>query len=163
MIKADELREFRPVVRYRDGSEITLQAVQNALEAAANSIGIPVAVYEDQVKSGGIFNKTIENCIVLYHPEHQYDYFKFCIRIATEGSYAFISCNDFGQSKQMNKADRVEAYKEDRRGKSMSYKVGSIIGQGISSIGKSKQKLEEEQNYYNCISDILDDVISYDN
>ena len=63
----------------------------------------------------------------------------------------------------MNKADRVEAYKEDRRGKSMSYKVGSIIGQGISSIGKSKQKLEEEQNYYNCISDILDDVISYDN
>lgn len=24
MIKADELREFRPVVRYRDGSEITL-------------------------------------------------------------------------------------------------------------------------------------------
>lgn len=115
------------------------------------------------MKSGGIFNKTIENCIVLYHPEHQYDYFKFCIRIATEGSYAFISCNDFGQSKQMNKADRVEAYKEDRRGKSMSYKVGSIIGQGISSIGKSKQKLEEEQNYYNCISDILDDVISYDN
>ena len=163
MIKADELREFRPVVRYRDGSEITLQAVQNALEAAANSIGIPVDFYEDQVKSGGIFNKTIENCIVLYHPEHQYDYFKFCIRIATEGSYAFISCNDFGQSKQMNKADRVEAYKEDRRGKSMSYKVGSIIGQGISSIGKSKQKLEEEQNYYNCISDILDDVISYDN
>lgn len=163
MIKADELREFRPVVRYRDGSEITLQAVQNALEAAANSIGIPVAFYEDRVKSGGIFNKTIENCIVLYHPEHQYDYFKFCIRIATEGSYAFISCNDFGQSKQMNKADRVEAYKEDRRGKSMSYKVGSIIGQGISSIGKSKQKLEEEQNYYNCISDILDDVISYDN
>ena len=163
MIKEDELREFRPVVRYRDGSEITLQAVQNALEAAANSIGIPVAFYEDQVKSGGIFNKTIENCIVLYHPEHQYDYFKFCIRIATEGSYAFISCNDFGQSKQMNKADRVEAYKEDRRGKSMSYKVGSIIGQGISSIGKSKQKLEEEQNYYNCISDILDDVISYDN
>ena len=50
-----------------------------------------------------------------------------------------------------------------KRGKSMSYNGGAIIGQGISSIGKSKQKLEEEQNYYNCISDILDDVISYDN
>lgn len=25
MIKADELREFRPVVRYRDGNQITLQ------------------------------------------------------------------------------------------------------------------------------------------
>ena len=41
--------------------------------------------------------------------------------------------------------------------------VRYIIGQGLSSIGKSKQKLEEEQNYYNCIIDILDDIISYDN
>lgn len=31
MIKADELREFRPVVRYRDGNQITLQTVQEAI------------------------------------------------------------------------------------------------------------------------------------
>lgn len=35
MIKADELREFRPVVRYRDGSAITLRTVQDAIKDCA--------------------------------------------------------------------------------------------------------------------------------
>lgn len=46
------------------------------------------------------------------------------------------------------------------RGQSMSYKVGSLIGQGITSIGRSKSKLEEEQNYYACIIDIFDEIVS---
>ena len=77
-----------------------------------------------------------------------------------EGSYAFISVNDFGQSKQMAKADRAEFAKQDRKGKSMSYKVGSMIGQGIANIGKNKQKLEEEQMYYQCVFDIFDEIIA---
>lgn len=160
MIKANELREFRPVVRYRDGNNITLQTVQNALKDCAQGMGIPVAFYTDQVKSGGMFNKTIEDCIVLYHPEHQNDYFKICIRVGHQGSYAFVSANDFGQSKQMNKADRADAYKADRAGKSMSYKVGSLIGQGLTTMGKNKSKLEEEQNYYACVIDMFDEIVS---
>ena len=160
MIKADELREFRPVVRYRDGNQITLQTVQEAIKDCAQGMGIPVAFYTDQVKSGGMFNKTIEDCIVLYHPEHQYDYFKICVRVSHQGCYAFVSAMDFGTSKQMKKAGQAEAYRADRKGKSMSYKVGSMIGQGLTSIGRSKSKLEEEQNYYACIIDIFDEIVS---
>lgn len=160
MIKADTLREFRPGVRYRDGSAITLEAVQQVLTEAAQNLGIPVAFYNDQVKSGSIFNSTVEDCIVMYHPDHEHDYFKFCIRVGRQGTYAFISVNDFGQSKQMDKAARVEFGKADRKGKSMSYKVGSMIGQGIMTMGRNKQKLEEEQMYYQCVFDIFDDIIS---
>ena len=101
MIKADTLREFRPSVRYKDGSGITLQTVQEAIKDCAQGMGIPVAFYSDQVKSGGLFNSSVEDCIVMYHPEHQNDYFKFCIRVGRQGTYAFVSVNDFGQSKQM--------------------------------------------------------------
>lgn len=160
MIKADTLREFRPTIRYQDGTDITLQAVQNALAEAAEEKGVPVAFYGDQVKSGGIFNSTVEDCVVLYHPAHENDYFKFCIRVAYQGSYAFISVNDFGQSKQMNKENYAASYKADRAGKSMSYKIGSMVGQGIMTIGKNKQKLEEEKMYYQCLFDIFDEVIS---
>ena len=76
MIKADTLREFRPSVRYKDGSGITLQTVQSAIKDAAQSMGIPVAFYAEQVKSGGLFNSSVEDCIVTYHPEHQNDYLK---------------------------------------------------------------------------------------
>lgn len=60
----------------------------------------------------------------------------------------------------MKKADVSAAYKEDRKGKSLSYKMGSMVGQSIMSIGKSKSKLEEEQNYYACVIDMFDEIVS---
>ena len=160
MIKSDELREFRPNIRYKDGGYVTLQSLEYAIMNYAQSMGIPLASYADQVKTGSMFNKTIEDCIVLYHPEHRSDYFKFCIRVAYQGNYAFVSVMDFGESKQMKKAGQADAYRESRKGQSMSFKVGSLIGQGITSIGRSKSKLEEEQNYYACIIDIFDEIVS---
>ena len=160
MIKADELREFRPQVRYQNGEEITLNTVQDAIKDCAMKMGIPVAFRGDQVKSGGLFNSSVEDCLVMYHPEYERDYFKFCIRVKRQGVYAFVSINDFGKSKQMNKAIYAESYKADRKGQPMSYKVGSMIGQGIMTLGRSKAKLEEEQNYYQCVFDIFDEIVS---
>ena len=160
MIKEAELREFRPVIRYQDGEGITLQAVQAAISDCAMELGIPVAFYPDQVKSGGLFNSGKDDCIVMYHPEHEKDYFKFCIRVMREGSYAFVSVNDFGQSKQMGKANAAEYAKQDRAGKPLSYKIGSMIGQAVRTIGSNKAKLAEEDNYYTCIMDIFDEIIS---
>lgn len=80
MIKEKELREMRPQIRYKDGLEVTLQSVQEALLEAAGQVGLPVAFYTDQVKYGGMIGGSTEDCIVLYHPEHQKDYFKVCIR-----------------------------------------------------------------------------------
>lgn len=160
MIKADELREFRPQVRYQNGEGITLSTVQEAIKDCAMKLGIPVAFRGDQVKSGGLFNSSVEDCVVMYHPEHERDYFKFCIRVKRQGVYAFVMVNDFGQSKQMNKANTAEFMKQDRKGQSMSYKVGSMIGQGLRTLGKSSQKLEEENMYYQCVFDIFDEIVS---
>lgn len=160
MIKADELREFRPQVRYQNGEGITLSTVQEAIKDCAMKMGIPVAFRGDQVKSGGFFNSSVEDCVVMYHPEHERDYFKFCIRVKRQGVYAFVMVNDFGQSKQMNKANTAEFMKQDRKGQSMSYKVGSMIGQGLRTLGKSSQKLEEENMYYQCVFDIFDEIVS---
>lgn len=158
MIKADNLRKFHPGVRIKNGSGITLSAVQTAVEKGAEDIGIPVAFYDDQVKSGGLFNSSVEDCIVMYHPDHERDYFKFCIRAGRQGSYAFVSVNNFGESKQIAKANYAESAYAERQGKSLGHKIGSMIDEGIMTIGKNKQKLEEEQMYYQCIRDIFDEI-----
>lgn len=160
MIKEKELREFRDTVRYSNGEGITLQTVRDAIKDCAMKMGIAVAFRSDQVKVGGLLNSTTDDCLVMYHPEHENDYFKFCIRVRRQGVYAFVSINDFGQSKQMNKAGRAEAYQNDRQGREMSYKIGSMIGQAVTTIGRSKAKLEEEQMYYQCICDIFDEIVS---
>jgi len=160
MIKENDLREFRDTVRYQNGEGITLQTVQEALKDCAMKMGIQVAFRGDQVKSGGLFNSSVDDCLVMYNPEHENDYFKFCIRVRRQGVYAFVSVNDFGNSKQMAKAGRAEAYQQDRQGKDMSYKIGSMIGQAVTTIGKSKAKLEEEQMYYQCVMDMFDEIVS---
>ena len=43
MIKIDELREFRPQVRYQNGNGITLITVQDAIKDCAMNMGIPIA------------------------------------------------------------------------------------------------------------------------
>lgn len=160
MIKAEVLRDFRPNVRYQDGMDITLQSVQYAIKECADKMGIPVSFYDDQVKSSGLFHSTTEDCVVLYHPDHADDYFKFCIRVRHQGVYAFVSVNDFGQSKQMNKEAAAGFGAEDRKGKSLSYKIGSKVTERILTAGRNKQKMEEEEFYYQCIFDIFDELIS---
>lgn len=159
MIKIDELREFRPQVKYQNGNGITLITVQDAIKDCATKMGIPMAFKYDKVKLGGWFNSSVDDCLVLYHPEHERDYFKFCVRINHQGVYAFVSINDFGRSSQMTKMMLAEEGKADRAGKKMSYKIGSLIGTGLTTIGKSKAKLEEEQRYYQCVMDIFDEIV----
>lgn len=154
MIKADELREFRPQVCYQNGNGITLNTVQTAIKDCAMQMDIPVEFKSDQVKAGGLFNSTVEDCIVMYHPEHENDYFKFCIRVKRQGNYVFVMVNDFGQSKQIKKANRDEILK----GYSTPYRVVSTIGKGL--LGRNSQKLEKENMYYQCIFDIFDQIVS---
>ena len=162
MIREKDLREMRPNVRYQNGEGITLQALQNALQDAANDNGIPVAFYEDEVKYGGLIGGSTEPCLVLYHPEHEKDYFKICMRIRRQGNYAFVYVNDFGVSTQLGNAGSKEYLKDIMKNGTGSEKVGALVGAGIRMLfkgGANKQKLEEEQAWYAVISDFFDDIV----
>lgn len=158
MIKADTMGEFTGPVMMPGG--ISLADVKAALTEQAKAQNLPIAFYADQVTSGGLFNKVVEEALVLYHPEHQRDYYNFVIRVAQEGGRSIATVNSTGQSKQMKKEAGQAWAKEDRKGKSMSYKVGSMIGSGIAGIGRNKQKLEAEQRYYMLISDLIDNCFA---
>lgn len=167
MIKADELREFRPQVRYQNGDGITLWTVQEAIKDCAAKFAIPVAFKNEQVKSGGLFNSSIEDCIVMYHPEHEKDYFRFCIRVHHQGVYAIVSVNELGQSKQMDKAYRSEIAKQgvkdyihSKDEMATGQAIGRVIGGTLGSLGKSKKKLEEEKTYYQYVATIFDEIVS---
>lgn len=73
----------------------------------------------------------------MYHPEHLDDYFKFFL-CWLSGTYAFVYVNDSVQSKQMAKSNHAEFIKQDFKGNSMPYKVGSMIRTDIDNINKSK-------------------------
>ena len=92
------MREFRPVYQYEDGEYVTLDAVKWAISEAAQNLDVPVAFYPDQVKSGNLFNKSVEDCLVMYNPEHKNDYYLICIRVQHQGNLAYVAINNFGSS-----------------------------------------------------------------
>lgn len=159
MLKEKNLIEdFRPTTRYADGSEITLEAIEAAISECANEHGIPVAISHDQVALGGIFSMDTDNCLVLYHPDHEKDYFNFCIRLKKQGTYAFVSAQTMGHSKQLKKINQADA--TDRLADSSSSLTASLITKGLNNIGKNRResKFAEESMYYSCLADILDEI-----
>ena len=164
MIKEKELREGRQI-RFRNGDNISFETVQEGLADLADQNAIKIAFYKDQVKFGNLFSSSIEDCIVLHHPEHRNDYICTVMRVTYQGKYAFLNLNDYGQSKMAVKVyaateGRKEA-KEERRGLPMSERIGAAIGAGIvngvMSIGANKKKFEEEQNWYTIVDDIINE------
>lgn len=189
MIREKDISEFRPQVRFKDGQSINLQTLQSALKECADSNGIPVAFKNDEVKFGGLVGGYTENCIVLYHPEHERDYFNFVITVKRQGNYAFVSVFGGGTSKQMKKDEAAAAAKADLKnagratmhawfgGSSESGAVentlratigfakttGSLAKAafgGLRSLGGGKEKLEAEKNWYTMVSDVFDEIVS---
>ena len=163
MIKEKDLREMRPQVRYKNGQDITLQTVQNALSDAADEAGIPIAFRDDEVKYGGLIGGSTEPCIVLYHPEHPTDYFNICVRVKHQGAYAFVTVNDFGQSRLLGNQGSHEYLVDTLKHGSNSERIGALMGAGVRRLvkgGRNNQKLEEEQNWYAMVEDIFDEIVS---
>lgn len=167
MIKENELWDYKDPIRYQDGEAVTLMTIQTALTEAAANFAIPVAFKNDQIKSGGLFNSATEDCLVMYHPEHEKDYLQFCIRVQHQGIYAIVNVNRCGQSKQLDKAYRSEIAKQGvkdyvhaKDDMATGQAVGRMIGGALGSIGKSKKKLDEEKTYYDYVDTIFNDVLS---
>ena len=70
----------------------------------------------------------VEDCIVLFHPDHKRDYFTFAIRVAHRGSSAIISIDGFGRSKLMKADESRQRMEENAKG----YLKEAVFGKCIS-------------------------------
>lgn len=159
MIKEKELGQARDQIRFKDGAGITTVSLRQALQKQANENGVPVSFDYDTVKMGGLIGGSTVDCLTIRNPGHMHDYWYFVVRVTHQGKYAFVDVDMAGSSKQHGK----EAASQDAKalfaaGNLSSYGKGAMIGSALRSLGKSKAKLEEEDNWYNMVNDIFDDL-----
>lgn len=164
MIKEKDIRESR-VVRFQNGSGISLESIRSELQNLASREGIMVALDDEQLRFGSLFNSTTENCLLLYHPDHRKDYINSILRLTRQGNYAFLHIYEYGQSKMAVKMyaatdARTEA-REERRSMPLGERIGAALADGLvnglMSIGANKQKYEQEQQWYAIVEDIIDE------
>lgn len=167
MLKEKELTQSRDQVRIPNGQNITLNDVKVALKNEADANGVPIAFASDQIKFGGLIGGSTEDCLVVYHPEHQKDYFNSAVRLKHQGNYAFLTVYDFGTSRLLGNAASAEFTKEKLKatlhGGSVSEAIGAAIGGGLRRLikgGANKSKIEEEQNWYLMLDDMFDNIFA---
>jgi len=125
------------------------------MQQEANKHGIPVAFCNDEVKCGKLIGGYKENCLVIYHPVQKEDYYKTAIRIKHQGNYAFIKVHDFGKSKLLGHKTNVKEFAK-------TWSVVDLAVAGVSkfkTLGKDQRDVEEEQNWYAMVSDVLSAIL----
>lgn len=137
--------QWMPQIRWPQGDNVNLMAVREAIQNQADENGIPVAFSEDQLKVGGLFSKEREDILIMFNPEHAYDYLRFAIRVKHQGKYAFMQVYNLGGSKNFGNENKAAA--------------GSTLRAIGNLVGGHKAKLEAEENYYTILRDCLENVV----
>ena len=133
-------------IRFENGENITPKAVADAIQIKCDEAGIPVAFLADQLKTGPVFARKVEDVLVMYHPQHRNDYLRFGIRVQHQGRYAFVNVANLGGSKNFYNANVADS--------------GSKLKQLTNMIGGIRQKLQEEEQYYAILKDCVESALS---
>ena len=146
MIKRDVLiSSDKPDVRYRkdDAAAISVDLIQQLLEIInRQSYELPIDISVDQVKSGGLFNSSVEDCVIITNTEHPMDYFKYCLILQKQGKMAYLRKWYYGNSTLTRKS----AQNGGR---------GGFLGFG----GVNQAAFDAEYNYYDMLDELIQEAV----
>lgn len=148
-----EDNRFGNRIRFAKGQDVNLTSFQSLLQDEADENGIPVAFRDDILKTGGFFNKQVEDVVVVYNPEHEKDYFNFLVRITHQGKYAFLDVFVVGRSRNISTLSGLSDFVGDG-----SDIVSGLVGGLVNKVTGTTAKVQTEQNYYTILSDCLDSI-----
>ncbi len=149
MLKEKQLNDDLTTVK--TGRSCTALELKSLLDDISAENQIPMSISLDTIKVGGVFNSKELECLIIEHPEHVRDYYRIVVVLGVGQANVATT----GTSKQMKKFSISEAAKAQRKGKSLSYKLGHVATSSLFLIGKSKNKLEAEKNYYEIVLEAI--------
>lgn len=184
-VRGKNLEEYLEPIRYADGANATLDDALAYIEEKAEEHSVDLVCEKGFAEYGNIFsfNHMDVPCIVLHHPAHSSDYFKFCITRKEMGNAAIFQVFTTGNSRQINK----EQFQQNTQIMDGSGALGASIGmlrggavgagfaigsavtgiaktgvkaiaKGVNALTMNKAALELEMEWYRCISTILYEV-----
>ena len=147
MIKENELRntDFPGFHWTGETAEmVSLDGVKSVFEQKnAELYNLPVEITFEQIKSGGLLNSKVEDCLIITNTYHRTGYFKYCIRLnkQTQINTARLTLSYYGYSKLGEEYAESEARKN-----------GGLLGKAIGALkGFDNAAFEEEGMYYSFI------------
>lgn len=163
-------------LRIQDGSSITFDSIKKMVSELAVTRLIPIEFKNDEITSG-LLGSNIEHCLVIYHPQHESNYFYYTVRLSYQGTYAFVRIDIAGYSvnhqnqyaKQDAKTIAGDIFKGRRSaaenvGQVAGHAIGSLLRMGknliVNSQSGSKSTIEEENQWYTMMEDLFNELFA---
>lgn len=150
MISASILKPIEKPSFYirEEGFTITLELIKEMFEKINNErYGLPISITYDQIKSGGFFNSSVEDCLLICNSIHPHDYFKYCITVKKQGKIATVTMTYWGTSTLTAQKNR----QEERSGS-----IGGLLLNALKSVNENDYNVEYQ--YYDMLEQIFVEV-----
>lgn len=162
--------------------DVDFAQLAQAVTAATASENIPLAWKMGQI-GGGFLSNAGASCLILYHPQHPADYYRFVIKKTNVGNFCKVSVFAQGNSTEGGRAAEKDLQVFDGSGlcgaalgmlrggsSGKSFTAGSIgygigksvataVRKGIASMHYNAGAHEEEQMWYHLTLGILRSVL----
>lgn len=152
MISASILKPIEKPAFYirEDNGPITLEVIKRVFEETNNdNYGLPINITYDQVKSGGFFNSSVEDCLIITNTLHPNDYFKYCITIKKQGKIATVTMTYWGTSS-------LTAQKNKQEERNQSGSLGGMLLNLVSGVNENDYNAEYQ--YYDMLEQMFVEV-----
>lgn len=114
------------------------------------STGFPVTFSKDQIQSGNLVSKQVEDCLVLKNSMHPNDYFHFVFTVRTTGNMTTISIYRSGQSPLSGQQNKRENRKNS----------DSLFQNILGAVTKTdEQALAKEYDYYDMVATAIKSIL----
>ena len=143
MIKENELKVMENA-GYRlsgDDANITVEDMKVMLEKSnEQTFNLPIKIYIDQLKTGGMFNSKTEDCLIISNTERS-GYMSHCITMRKQMGTLIIQMYTKGASVLTMEYELVQARSNS-----------GLFGKAINAIkGFDQAALDEEYAYYDML------------
>lgn len=142
-----------PAVRM--SGQYTLDDLEAALSSSENglpTLGLPFKFERDQIQSGNMVSKRVEDCLVLKNADHPSDYFTFVFTVRVVGNATTYTIYRSGCSPRSAQKNQ----QEDR--KASSNLLVNILG-AVTKV--DDQGLDEEYDYYAMVANVIKTVMGF--
>lgn len=184
MVREKDLVPFSEPIRVADNEAATYESIIQAVNDLAAHFGAPIANREEYIFRSFLDDDPPAH-LVFYHPDHEKDYFNFCIMRKQQGASCLLQVFTMGKSRQMGK----EAFQQNvhvfdgnaARGTAVGLLRGGAVGvgfalgsatagivkggakmlaKGVNALTMDRAALSEEKDWYNIMTDVFSVVFS---
>lgn len=152
MIKANKLKDVSGgYISLNAEKDDTLELWQDMMvfvlgKRNDESYGLPLNIYKDEVKSGGLLSSKIEPCVIIENGNHPNDYFKYVLLLHEQRGDILFDVWNYGNSRQ---------FENEMMGKNRG--LGGAVRNAVFG---SKDKWQEESQYYDGVLMLIRDALN---